>query len=1117
MVEIATSRPDAGHGYGRRAGWTAGLADAVADFGEAVRIPLSAGIGQPEEQIGAPAAALVRDAGSMLGLPVVTHAEVPLAELSVRPDFAIDVADGGAGYIEVKRPGKGADPAVWSARSHDGKQWRSLRLLPNVLYTDGREWSLYRNGIRYGSIARLDGDLARAGRSLRPADGELARVLEEFLRWAPPRPRTLRELVGAAARLCRYLRDEIVEVLEHERRTPGERPFSTLADEWRQILFPRMTDAAAFADAYAQTVTFALLLARSAGISFDGQDLAGIGRKLGKQHALIGKALGVMANPAAADSIVVIETLRRVIGAVDWDQLGYAAGDVHATLYEKFLQEYDSDLRRQSGSYYTPDRLARVMVEFTDRVLRSRLERPWGYAADDVIVVDPAMGTGTFLVEIVDLVAETVADQQGAGARAQRLRELVSRRLIGFERQVTPYAVAELRLHEALRTRYGVDVPEHEMRFLADTFEDPRKQELAFGSMYAELKRSREEANRVKLELPVMAVIGNPPYLDRAHQRDSAPWVEERRDPREPGGVRSRPSLDEFRTGSRLDYKLAATWVFYWRWAIWKAFEAHPDEPAGVVAFITPRSYLTGSAFAGMRAYLRRITDEGWIIDVSPEGHQPPVRSRLFRGVQQPLCIGVFARRRSYDAATPATVHHRVVRGTGEEKIVALEGIAVDGPGWRACPDGWGDPFVPAGGADWRRFTAIADLLPWHAPGLKAKRTWVIAPDRDVLRRRWATLTRSPASERNTLLKATPDRTLDSDPPPIPGVAPPLRPLRDETEDPHIVPFAYRSFDRQYLILDPRVIDRPSPTLWAADGPAQVYVSEQHTRAITGGPGLTFAALVPDMDHFEGHHGGRVLPLYRDLAGSPNVAPGLLDHLARVLGRPVTAEDLLAYVAAVVAHPAFTDRFRDDLAVPGVRVPLSGDGRLWGRAVGLGREVIWLHTFGARYVDAGAGRPARPPRLPAAEAPRIVETIPADPERMPDDVSYDEATETLHVGAGQIRPVRPGVWHYTTGGGPPSVVKKWVGYRMRRPRGRPAPSPLKQINATTWTARFNNDLLDLLHVLGRLTLLEPDQAALLDQVCAAPLVCETDLSEAGVLPVPRSARKVPRSPRNGLF
>lgn len=458
---------------GRSTDFRAQLADAVAEFGATVRRPLAAGLGGAEDQIRDPVARLVRVAGRALGLNVVTHAETPLSELSIRPDYAVDVADGAIGFIEVKRPGKGADPTAWSTRSHDGRQWQKLSLLPNVLYTDGHEWALYRDGERVGSIACLAGELDRAGRSLRPADDKLARVLEEFL-WRPPGPpRNLRSLVRAVARLCRYLREEVIEILQYERTVGNGRPFTKLAEEWRRLLFPRMAGDTKFADAYAQTITFALLLARNIGVAFEGHDLPAIGRQLGKQYALIGRALAVLSDPVAADRLMVIETLRRIIGAVDWDQLEAATGDAHATLYETFLQEYDPELRRLSGSYYTPDQLARSMVRFTDKVLRGKLNRPWGYANDDVIVVDPAMGTGTFLVEIVDLVAETVAAQQGDGARAQRLRELFQRRLIGFERQVTPYAVAEMRLHEALKTRYDVDVPEHEMRFLADTFDDP--------------------------------------------------------------------------------------------------------------------------------------------------------------------------------------------------------------------------------------------------------------------------------------------------------------------------------------------------------------------------------------------------------------------------------------------------------------------------------------------------------------------------------------------------------------------------------------------------------------------------------------------------------------------
>jgi Type ISP C-terminal specificity domain/N-6 DNA Methylase len=1120
MAEAAAEHWGQDQGRPWPVGSASRLADAVADFGAAVRGPLAAGIGRAEDQIGDPAAYLIREVGRVLGLQVVTHAEVTLSDLSVRPDYAVDVADAVIGHIEIKRPGKGADPTAWSARSHDGQQWQKLRLLPNVLYTDGQQWGLYRDGQLVGSIAQLSGDLRRAGRSLRAIDDGFARVIERFLCWSPSRPRTLRELVRAVARLCRYLRDEVIEILEYERSARGSRPFTALAEEWRQILFPRMAGSNDFADAYAQTVTFALLLARSAGVSFDGQDLPGIGRKLGKRHALIGRALSILSHPAAADSILVIETLRRVVGAVDWDDLDMATGDAHAMLYETFLEEYDPQLRRLSGSYYTPDRLARVMVQFADQVLRTRLERPWGFAADDVIVVDPAMGTGTFLVEIVDLVAKTVAARQGPGARAQRLRELFKRRLIGFERQVTPYAVAELRLHEALKSRYGVDVPEYEMRFLADTFEDPDTQEIAFGSMYAELQRSREEANRVKRDVPVMVVIGNPPYLDRAHTRDPAPWVEARRDPTKPANIAVRPSLDEFRLGGRRDYKLAATWVFYWRWAIWKAFEAHPREPAGTVVFITPSSYLVGEAFAGMRSHLRRVADEGWIIDVSPEGHQPPVRTRLFPKVQQPLCIGIFARYGSSNSDVPARIHYRAVRGSSEEKLTVLDELRIDDSEWQRCPQDWQAPFLPTSNEDWLHYPALDDLFPWRTPGVRAKRTWVIAPSADVLKRRWSTLTGSPPDDRDALLKVTRDRTADSLPPPIPGRPKPSCPLRTEdTQTPHIMPFAYRSFDPQYLLLDSRVVDYPSPDLWRVAGPLQVFISEQHTHAISDGPGLTFAAFVPDMDHFQGHHGGRVLPLYRDLAATmPNVTPGLLDHIGRVIGRPISGDDLLAYIAAIAAHPGYTRRYRKDLAVPGIRIPLSRESRIWERAVELGRQIVWLHTLARRFADADAGRPEEIPALSDPDTPQILTPIPYSDAEMPDEVRYDEPAQTLLIGAaGRIAPVPGAVWRYSVAGMP--VVSKWIGYRLKNPRGRPPATPLDTINTSSWTQTFNDELLNLLNALGRLVRLEPIQETLLRESCTAPLITVAELHHAQVLPPPKFSRSLTsrQPPRNQML
>jgi hypothetical protein len=126
---------------------------------------------------------------------------------------------------------------------------------------------------------------------------------------------------------------------------------------------------------------------------------------------------------------------------------------------------------------------------------------------------------------------------------------------------------------------------------------------------------------------------------------------------------------------------------------------------------------------------------------------------------------------------------------------------------------------------------------------------------------------------------------------------------------------------------------------------------------------------------------------------------------------------------------------------------------------------------------------------------------------MPDTIWYSEQDQTLHIGVGEIAPVPPEVWHYRVNGMP--VVEKWFRYRKRDPAGRRT-SALDDIHAERWTAAVTGDLLDMLNVLGRCVALHPQQADLLEQICAGPQVTRADLSNAGVLPVPDRSKKPPR-------
>ena len=278
----------------------------------------------------------------------------------------------------------------------------------------------------------------------------------------------------------------------------------------------------------------------------------------------------------------------------------------------------------------------------------------------------------------------------------------------------------------------------------------------------------------------------------------------------------------------------------------------------------------------------------------------------------------------------------------------------------------------------------------------------------------------------------------------------------------------------------------------AARCPEQIFTVEQHSKQISDGPGIVFSALIPDMDHFN-NRGGRVLPL-RHPGGRPNLAAGLLGALSTLAGRPVTSEDVIAYVAGTVSHPGFTTRFGDELTTPGIRVPFTTSPELFERAVDLGMEVIWLHTYGAKFIYPEAGRPAGDVRLPAGDSRRVMNK--AAIAEMPSEMTFDETTGEVRLGGGAFGPVSLAAWEYTVGG--KNVLRSWFGYRKAEPGGKKS-SPLDDIHVSSWPSEWTSELLDLLSVLTRLVGIEEAQAELLDEIMTVSLASRDMLASAGAI------------------
>ena len=1091
-----------------------GLHGIISAFGASAKAKLnSAAIaGAPEDQLRAPLETMVTAMAELIGLPpnaVKLIGETTLAGMQTRPDYAITVHNALVGFIEVKAPGKGFDPRKFSGE-HDKTQWGKLKSLPNVLYTDGNGFALFHNGEIDGKPVALEGDVESSGAKL-AAPNTLTALFSSFLHWKPDPPKNAAALAKTSARLCRLMRDEVMEHLAH-----GEASLKALHKDWRSLLFPNADDAQ-FADGYAQAVTFGLLIARAQGISLnDGVDMAV--PKLRKANTLIGTALGLLTQNEANQKILEtsLGTMLRVLNEVDWAVISKDKPDAWLYFYEDFLSVYDNTLRKKTGSYYTPPEVVNAMVRLVDEALKSDLfDRAAGLASSDVTVADPAVGTGTFLLGVLRQIAANAQADQGEGAVKGAIAA-AAKRLFGFELQFGPYAVAQLRLLAEMRALMGAKdtdstTPEINL-YITDTLGNPFVEDEQLGTMVEAVAVSRREANKVKRGQPITVVIGNPPYKNKA--KDMGGWVESGY------GAEHLAPMDWWSppvgwgVGAHTHH-LKNLYIYFWRWAAMKVFgsgwEESTGEPnedrSGIVCFISAAGFLNGPGFQKMREDLRKSCSNIWVIDCSPEGHQPDVPTRIFEGVQQPVCIVIAARKANKDLGKQAELKFLALpEGKRIEKFNALKNISLESKSWQQGPKGWREPFLPNLGSLWSTLPPLASLFAWAGSGVTPHRTWPIAPDIETLERRWNILrNEKDVAKKEVLFQPDRDRYIAK------SVSVPLgkyqlRATQLSVDIENVIAptrFAYRSFDRQWIVPDHRLLSMARPKLWNMYSDGQVYFTALDSSSPNSGPAITLSGHVPDNDHYKGSFGGRVYPLYANAAATQsNFRPELLSLLAKAYGQPVSPEDVMAYIAAVMAHPAFTARFAKDLIRPGLRLPLTASAALFQEAAALGREVIWLHSYGERFVDAASARPKGAPRMEKSVEP----TIPAKGEipatELPDDLRYDAATRRLHVGKGYVDNVSPEIFNYDVSG--KQVVKQWFSYR-KRDRTKPIigdrrpPSPLEKIQPEGWLPEYTTDLLNLLRVLGRVVALEPAQAGLLTRICDGGLIPVAKLREAGLM------------------
>ncbi|WP_432083673.1 type ISP restriction/modification enzyme [Streptomyces sp. WAC 04229] len=356
----------------------------------------------------------------------------------------------------------------------------------------------------------------------------------------------------------------------------------------------------------------------------------------------------------------------------------------------------------------------------------------------------------------------------------------------------------------------------------------------------------------------------------------------------------------------------------------------------------------------------------------------------------------------------------------------------------------------------------LADLMPWSVAPPRLGRGWPTAPDAASLKARWDALVKAEGADREALFEPTRSRTPHTAVGRLPGGAGGTERLaRASGPCPEPLRVLRAPFDEQWLIPDHRLIDAARPELWRVADERQVFVVE--VPGATGPPLLLAGSRLPLFGP------ARIRPLYRRPGGAePNLAPGLLDHLAARLGRPVAPLDVLAWSVAAVR--------------PGGTVPFTADPELWERDVDLGRRALWLML-----------RDGERPKLPGGRRPYVRAPLPARPLTL----RYDPDDEVLHLDEGRVSPVPPGAWEFEAGG--VRVLEQW--FAARTAEGEPG--TLAAIRPATWPQTWTSELLELITVLALLAEVRSEYA----ELTVTAEITAAELREAGVLPVPPTARR----------
>jgi predicted helicase len=964
------------------------------------------------------------------------------------PDFVVRKGSITTGYIEAKDIGKSLDEVE---KTDQLKRYRDS--LTNLVLTDYLEFRWYVDGDK--RLAASLGTIAKEGKIKRDKDGiqAVGELLGSFLTHKAEAVGTPKELALRIARLAHMIRNLIVAAFEKEAEGGG---LHTQLSAFRDNLIPDLS-ADQFADMYAQTIAYGLFAARCTSPEskdFTRQNAAYL---LPKTYPFLRRLFNHFAFELDDRIAWLVDDLAQILAQANMEAVlknfGKHTGKEDAVVhfYETFLKAYDSRVREMRGVYYTPEPVVSYIVRSIDYLLKTRFNRPQGLTDASTLILDPAVGTATFLYMVINEIYNEMVKQGQKGLWDDYVTRKLLPRIFGFELLMAPYAVAHLKLGLLLKeTEYQFKTDQRLGIYLTNTLEEAIKHsETLFAQWITE---EANEAARVKKDEPIMVVLGNPPYSGisanasvhmvpdpkTGKQKQELTWIGKL--------IEDYKVVDGQPLGERKHW-LQDDYVKFIRFGQWRVNRSGQ----GILAFITNHGYLDNPTFRGMRQSLLNTFTDIYILnlhgnvkkrEVAPDGSKD---ENVF-DIQQGVAIGIFVKEANKES--PAKLHYADMWGARDAKYNALFETDTSATTWvELSPNTPFYFFVPRKEElrpEYEKGWKITKIFPINSTGIVTARDDIVIDfDSNNLIQHLNEIADSHIDDDTIRLKYFSKKRSDKY---TPGdtrgwkLGEARKKLRTEQDiSMQIKPCLYRPFDIRPLFYTNYMVDwsRPEVMRHMLQGEnlglctnREVNEDFRHvlcTRDVVNDCTVSLQTkertylfplyLYPaegEMQFDEGHRRPNLNPEFikdaSDKLGLKFIEDGKGD-LKKTLG----PEDIFNYAYAIFHSPTYRTRYAEFLKIDFPRLPLTSDKELFRQLVEKGAELVSLHLM----------------ESPVLEQQRAQIKFDVSGSNAVEKANYDENTQWVYINKTQYFEGIPAeVWNFYIGGY--QVCQKWLKDRKGR-------------------------------------------------------------------------------------